>query len=52
MKTKRPYTTPALTVVEFKVERGYAISKELSFMENSGDDNVEARQDGQDLGWF
>lgn len=43
-KDKKPYEAPQLTVVTFKVERGYATSgvpSSLMFWENSEQDNME-----------
>ena len=33
MKSKREYLAPALTVVEFKAEKGYAVSGEQPFIQ-------------------
>lgn len=58
MKVRKPYETPALTVVEVRIEQGYGASDKSLGLESSGtygDDNIEAREDGGDLdggNWF
>lgn len=62
-KEKKRYEAPALTVVTFKAERGYALSgtKMLAFdnllADDYGDQAIESRTDGgywgnNDEGWF
>ena len=56
---KKVYEAPALTVVTFKTERGYALSGPifaLGFSDEYGDEDVEDRTDGGHWGgsdgWF
>ena len=58
-KDKKQYEAPQLTVVSFKVERGYAASGVLSLFSSEpdyGDEALEDRQDGGNWGgtdgWF
>ena len=47
MKHKNQYIAPELTVVEFKVERGYVLSNfaDLLFWESTDNEQVEAYQE-------
>ncbi|MBO4586808.1 MAG: hypothetical protein J5677_03200 [Bacteroidales bacterium] len=58
-KKKKVYKTPLLSVVEFKMELGYAESgprRTLGLSSGHGDSNLEGRNDGGNWGnsdsWF
>ena len=45
IKQKKDYVAPELTVLRFRQERGYAGSLSITGVENSGDYNLESRED-------
>ncbi len=57
---KKDYEAPAITVVTFKVEKGFAVSSGVlptlalseDFLESDGSQYLEERQDGGSWGWF
>ena len=58
MKKKQVYLAPALTVVTFRAERGYAISGVerdgflgLMFESDEGSENLESRNDDNHYFW-
>ena len=51
-KEKKAYEAPTLTTVTFKTERGYVASQALGLSNDSGDEQIEDRQEGNNWGWF